>query len=118
MTRAASSSPVAFVATIATSNSRQLGRIGGGVHPAGELGASAHLEALGLERPRVLGPAREYPHIGDAAQVSRVETADHAGSDDADAFDHEPAATAFRSCALKCGITVCAKSSCALIARQ
>ena len=97
---------------------RQLRRIGGGVDAARELGAAGDLETLGLERPRVFGPARQDPDIGDAAQVSRVEAADHAGSDDAHTLDHEPAATAFRCCALKCGITVWAKSSCALIAFQ
>ena len=89
------------------------------MHAAGEFSPAAHLEALLLQRASVLRPSCQHPDVGDTAQVSRVEAADDAAADDTDPLDaHEAAPTASRSDAWKCGITVDANSSWALIACQ
>ena len=53
------------------------------VAPAGDA------KALGVQRVGMLATAREDADVGDLRQMTGEEAADHAGADDADAFDHD-----------------------------
>ena len=87
---AAGSSPEAFVATIATSNSGSAA----GSSVARDLGdvfaLPAHAKSVLVQRLCVFAASREHRDLAHAGEMTREEAPDHARPDDADPFHAAP----------------------------